>query len=271
MRLINVNDYTVQEFSTGSIPQYTILSHTWAEDEVTYQQIQQIDNRTRQKQGFEKIAFACRQSVKDGLKWTWVDTCCIDKTNNTELAEAINSMFRWYQEAARCYVYLTDVSATSRQRKWSAGSSGPPWESYFRVSKWFTRGWTLQELLAPASVYFFSREGTLLGDKRSLEQQIYEITGIAIAALRGEPLTSFGIEERFKWAEKRQTTREEDYAYSLLGIFDVFISPIYGERKANAVRRLRKEINDTLNSRDSPYHQRGTSRRKKCIATANIL
>jgi len=242
MRLIKVSDYSMREFLGAAVPKYSILSHTWDKDEVTFQDIQQFDDRTRQMQGFEKIRFACEQSVRDGLEWTWVDTCCIDKKNSAELSEAINSMFRWYHDAARCYVYLADVSVTNRKRKRSGGSSSPPWESAFRASRWFTRGWTLQELLAPASVQFFTQDGTMIGDKTSLQQQVHEVTGIAVSALRGYLLSSFDIEERFKWAENRQTTREEDRAYSLLGIFGVFISPIYGEGEAHAMRRLRKEI-----------------------------
>lgn len=102
--------------------------------------MQQLDDFTKQKQGFKKIRFACEQSKRDGLQWTWVDTCCIDKiNNNTELAETINSMFRWYRDATRCYVYLSDVSTTSRERELNAELSTPPWESAFRVSRWFTK------------------------------------------------------------------------------------------------------------------------------------
>jgi len=241
--------FCLTEFPVGvSIPSYAILSHTWGplSGEVTFQDL--VDRTGKDKAGYDKIRFCADQAQRHGLVYFWIDTCCIDRTNNAELAEAINSMFRWYRGAARCYVYLPDVSATScEQSDWP---SSPPWESAFRASRWFTRGWTLQELLAPASVEFFARGGTLLGSKMSLQQQIHEITGIAVRALRGDPLPGFGVEERFKWAESRQTTREEDWAYSLLGIFSVFISPIYGEGKAHAVRRLKKEINDTLSSPD---------------------
>ena len=150
-------------------------------------------------------------------------------------------MFRWYQEAAKCYVYLSDVSIA--KRKASDKFSEFTWEPVFRESRWFTRGWTLQELLAPGSVEFFSREGKQLGDKRTLERQIHEITGIAIPALRGTPLSQFRVDERLSWAESRQTTRKEDKAYSLLGIFDVFMSLIYGEGEENAFKRLSKKIN----------------------------
>jgi hypothetical protein len=232
MRLINVNDYSMKVFWSRDIPEYSILSHTWGDDEVTFQDMQQLDGYTSGEWGLEKIRFACGQSARDGLDWTWVDTCCIDKTNSTELNEAINTMFAWYHRAARCYVYLSDVSASSAM------------ESDFHTSKWFTRGWTLQELLAPKMVQFFTRDGSLLGDKTSLLRQIHEITGIAVPALQGDSIANFSVEERFTWAKNRQTTRDEDWAYSLLGIFGVFIPLISGEGKERAVRRLNVEIDN---------------------------
>jgi hypothetical protein len=116
------------------------------------------------------------------------------------------------------------------------------WESAFRGSRWFTRGWTLQELLAPDSVEFFSREGKRLGDKRALERQIHEITGIPVTALRGTPLSQFDAEERLLWAKSCQTTHKEDKAYSLFGIFDIQIPLLYGEGSDRALKRLREEI-----------------------------
>jgi hypothetical protein len=168
-----------------------------------------------------------------------VDTCCIDKSNNTELSEAINSMFRWYRNAAKCYVYLSDVSTNDYNQN---NLSPQSWEAAFRESRWFTRGWTLQELIAPPSVKFFSLEGKRLGDKKSLERQVHEVTGLAVQALQGSALFEFSIAERMSWAGKRETKREEDKAYSLLGIFDVHMPLIYGEGMKNAFRRLRKEI-----------------------------
>jgi hypothetical protein len=153
-------------------------------------------------------------------------------------------MFRWYQKAAKCYVYLSDVS--TRKRKASDTAIECNWESAFRDSEWFTRGWTLQELLAPRSVEFFSRDGKRLGDKLTLKRHIQEITGIPISALEGAPLSQFRIEERFSWAENRQTIRGEDKAYSLLGIFGIYLPLIYGESKEHAFKRLRKEIQDSL-------------------------
>jgi hypothetical protein len=151
-------------------------------------------------------------------------------------------MYRWYQRAKNCYVYLSDVS--TRKRKLGDDEPQNTWEQAFRKSKWFTRGWTLQELLAPTSVLFFSKEGKLLGDKKSLEQRIHEITEIPILVLRGSALSQFSAEQKFGWAKSRQTTREEDWAYSLLGIFEISMPVIYGEGRTKAVRRLEKEIDD---------------------------
>jgi hypothetical protein len=175
----------------------------------------------------------------DGLEYVWVDTCCIDKSNNNELSEAINSMFRWYHNAIKCYVYLSDVSTNNHDQ---SNLSLQSWEQAFRNSRWFTRGWTLQELLAPPSVEFFCSKGNRLGDKRSLEQQIHDITGIAVQALEGTPLSEFSVDERISWARTRQTKREEDRAYSLLGIFNAHMPLIYGEGMESAFSRLEEEI-----------------------------
>ena len=225
-----------------NIPSYAILSHTWGPDteEVTFRDL--IDGTGEDKIGYKKIKFCEEQVKRDGLQYFWIDTCCIDKSNNTELSTAINSMFRWYQNSARCYVYLSGISATGYE---SSHQSERAWEPAFRAHRWFSRGWTLQELLAPASVEFFTQDGWRLGDRRSLEQQIHEITEIAVPALRGSNLSQFDVKERFEWAEKRHTTREEDWVYCLLGIFGIFMPLIYGEGKANALRRLKKEIADT--------------------------
>ncbi|RYP57172.1 hypothetical protein DL770_010735 [Monosporascus sp. CRB-9-2] len=218
MRLLKCSDgqFKLTKDLVHDIPSYAILSHTWGPDteEVTFRDL--VDGTGKDKIGYEKIKFCAEQAKRDGLQYFWVDTCCIDKSNNTELSRAINSMFRWYQNAARCYVYLSEISATCYE---DSQQSGLAWESAFRAHRWFTRGWTLQELLAPASVEFFRQDGRRLGDKKCLEQQIHEITGIAVPALRGSDLSQFDVEERFKWAETRQTTHEEDWAYCLLGIF----------------------------------------------------
>ncbi|KAI4934090.1 hypothetical protein J4E86_011472 [Alternaria arbusti] len=234
--------FTEDIIRTDKIPPYAILSHTWGDEEVVFNDVKTFglqDIATKKKGAWEKIRFCARQAKLDGLEHFWVDTCCIDRANHTELSEAINSMFRWYQKADKCYVYLPDVKGKS-----SAEESRPSseWEAAFRVSRWFTRGWTLQELLAPRSVEFFSADGARLGDKDSLNQTIHEVTQIPIEALSGSDLSNFDVTERFSWAQKRQTTREEDGAYCLLGIVDCPLPLIYGEGKENALKRLRKEM-----------------------------
>ena len=224
---------------------YAILSHTWLvrnEDEVTYQDFV-LGNQEKKIVGYAKIQFCAERAAADGLEYLWVDTCCINKSNSEELLEAITTMFAWYRNATRCYAYLTDVIVAGTPDSEPSGHlSTHPWEPAFRSSRWFTRGWTLQELLAPASVEFYSAEGTRLGDKKSLQQCIYEITGIPYQALQGHDLSRFTIEERFKWSEGRKTKRSEDKAYCLLGIFNVFMTHLYGEGEHNAFDRLRNEI-----------------------------
>jgi hypothetical protein len=250
MRLLEYNDeseFRLIDSFGDETPQYAILSHTWGAEEVTFRDL--MDGTGKSKAGYDKIRFCAQQAADDGLQYFWVDTCCIDKSSSAELQEAINSMFRWYRYATKCYVYLSDVWARKHQA--SDRLSEQIWESAFRSSKWFTRGWTLQELLAPGpdSVEFFSHEGDRLGDKRTLEQQIHEITGIPITALRGTPLSQFDVGDRLSWAENRQTTREEDKAYSLFGIFDVQIPLLYGERRDKAFKRLLEEIDKPLKSK----------------------
>jgi hypothetical protein len=229
-----------EKFVDNAIPRYAILSHTWGSQEVTFEDM--VEDSGRNKAGFEKIKFCGTQAARDGLRYFWVDSCCIKKSSDAELSESLNSMFRWYYRAEKCFVYLSDVSIGKRKRK--DESTQHTWEQAFRESRWFTRGWTLQELLAPASVQFFSKEGSRLGDKQSLEQQIHETTGIPILALRGSALSHFSAEQKFGWAKNRKTTREEDWAYSLLGIFEISMPVVYGEGRTKAVRRLRKEIDD---------------------------
>jgi hypothetical protein len=244
MRLLECNDAGEISLTTylvgDDIPRYAILSHTWGmdSDEVSFKDL--IDGTGKSKPGYDKIWFCREQVRRDGLQYFWVDTCCIDKSNNTELSEAINSMFRWYRNAVKCYIYLWDVSRPAVDA--NDKSSQLPWELAFQKSRWFTRGWTLQELLAPTVVEFFSTEGEQLGDKRSLERHIHEITGIPVEALQGSSLSDFSVTERMLWIEKRETTREEDKAYSLLGIFNVYMPLIYGEGRESAFKRLWEEI-----------------------------
>jgi hypothetical protein len=251
MRLLKIDDddsFILEQFTENQAPPYAILSHTWGtgkDKEVTYQDV--IAKTGKSRPGFKKLEFCSFQAKADGLHYFWVDTCCIDKSHEKELTTALNSMYRWYKNAARCYVYLSDVSVRTQDGE----SNHVEWESAFYTSRWFTRGWTLQELLAPSIVVFYSQDGVRLGDKKTLQRQITTITGIAVEALRGQQLSTFSVEERLLWAEKRQTTEEEDKAYCLLGIFEISLPVINGEGQLRAMRRLEREIRESA----SPFTQ----------------
>ena len=237
-----------REPTSSHVPAYAILSHTWGKDEVTFQDMEATADmsKTIGKAGWRKIQFCAEQAAADGLQYFWIDTCCIDKKNAVELGAAINSMFRWYQNAAHCYVYLSDVSKPD-------GADGErAWKEAFRSSRWFTRGWTLQELIAPRLVNFFSLEGERLGSKSMLKPEIHVITGIAKNALRGDVLSNYSIKERRSWAERRNTTIEEDEAYCLIGICGVSMLPNYGEGRDHAFRRLEEEIHKLYKGRPPP-------------------
>ena len=242
------------------VPPYAILSHTWgqASDEVTFEDMKS-PNRSRilnRKKGYKKLEFCGNRATEDGFRYFWIDTCCINKSNNTELAEAINSMFRWYREAAVCYVYLSDVfrSKINDQINVAAAAFYPlpalgllaslvPAEyRLLETSRWMTRSWTLQELLAPRKVLFFSREGKLLGDKQTLKDLLHGVTGIPKGALEGKTLSEYSVADRMAWAAKRSATKVEDKAYSLFGVFGVHLPLLYGEGEKNAFRRLKDEI-----------------------------
>jgi tetratricopeptide (TPR) repeat protein len=237
------------DFRSHSIPPYAILSHRWGNpiSEVLFGDIE--SNAYHKKDGYRKIEFCAKQAAQDQLKYFWIDTCCIDKWNLRELSNSINSMFHWYKNAAKCYVFLSDVSVPSIHQH-------SDWEASFRQSNWFQRGWTLQELIAPISVEFYSDEGRRIGDKTSLEQLVHEITKLPLAVLQNCPLDQFTITERMQWANNRKTTEEEDIVYCLLGILNISIPVSYGEGKEKALGSLRAEI-DVANSAPSiiPFSQ----------------
>lgn len=245
MRLINVRSYKLETFLGSQTPPYAILSHTWGKHEISFEQMQSqgfpaelsTDGmHTDPTDGYMKIFYACQQARSDGLEYAWVDTCCIDKSSSAEISEAINSMFHWYRQAEFCYAYLSDV-----QRPENPGEV----RSQFRHSKWFTRGWTLQELLAPMKLRFYCQEWQLIGPITALYATIEDITGIKTLYLQKDwspfMFRHASIATRMSWASKRETTRLEDMAYSLLGIFDVNMPLLYGEGE-KAFIRLQEEI-----------------------------
>jgi hypothetical protein len=207
MRLLHAGSIQPVSFEEDIIPDYAILSHTWGDDEVSFQDIHSPGAAS--KAGYAKIRYACQEALRRGLKYVWVDTCCIDKTSSAELSEAINSMFRWYKYARVCFGYLSDVPV---------GEVDSP-KSAFASSRWFSRGWTLQELLAPIELEFFSSDWEKLGSKRDLSRQISDITGIGEGFIAGAyPLSDASIAKKMSWASCRETTRNEDLAYCLLGL-----------------------------------------------------
>jgi hypothetical protein len=218
---------------------YAILSHTWGTDDEEVSFLDLTQGLENTKKGYKKLRFCGKQAAHDGLHYFWVDTCCIDKSSSAELSTAITSMFRWYGGAVKCYVYLRDVSTRNVE---SINPPGRSWELAFRSNRWFKRGWTLQELLAPRLVEFFDSDGTRLGDKESLEEVLHEVTKIPPRALRNAPLDEFSVDERMSWVEDRETKHGEDKAYSLLGLFGVSMAPIYGEGVDRAFARLQREI-----------------------------
>lgn len=233
MRLLNVNTLQFGDFFNSQVPKYCILSHRWGADEVTHENVKQ-QKFNQYSPGFHKLAGACKLAQKCGYTWIWADMCCIDKSSSAELAEAITSMFIFYSQADLCIAYLTDVPANCSA-----------WQEkmyHFYQSEWFTRGWTLQELLAPSSLHFYDHGFNYIGSKTELCGLVSECTGIAAEYLDGRKrFNDASISSRMSWASRRKTTRLEDEAYCLLGVFGVSIPPCYGEGAA-AFYRLQCEI-----------------------------
>ena len=255
MRLLNARTLEVEEFiDDATRPPFAILSHTWTKDEVSFQDIQCLE-RSRRKSGFEKIQFTCQQALQDELTHAWVDTCCIDKTSSAELSEAINSMFRWYKESTVCYAFLVDVQDARLRRPstrgWSERFKSVPLyspgsateaEKRFVRSRWFTRGWTLQELIAPSKVVFYGPEWSYLGEMLDLVPLVSHASRIPAAILTKQAnLFQVSAAKRMSWASTRQTTKIEDEAYCLLGLFNVNMALLYGEGR-KAYRRLQEHI-----------------------------
>jgi len=233
MHLLKACTRQLEEFSHKP-PAYAILSHRWRHGEVQFDDIRKDGTTCSLIPGYAKIERCCAQAVQDGLEYVWIDTCCIDKRSSAVLSESLNSMFAWYRAAHVCYAYLDDVSSDEGLDEENAG---------FEDSEWFARGWTLQELLAPETLYFFARDWTMIGSKISLASTVARITGIhSDALLYPERLYFFSIATRMSWAARRRTTKDEDMAYSLMGIFDVHMPIIYGEGGKKAFSRLQHEI-----------------------------
>lgn len=238
MRLLHTETLQLETHNGPKFPPYAILSHTWSDDEILFQQIEITNNRTTimEKKSWGKVVNACRKARQNSppLKHIWIDTCCIDQASSAELSEAVNSMFRWYESAAVCYAYLDDVEGTIHGTE--------SLEDSMKRARWFLRGWTLQELIAPASVIFFSADWEIIGTKDSLRNIISSVTGVDVdVLLKPQLLPTRSIARRMSWAANRDTKRPEDIAYCLMGIFNVNMPLIYGEGN-KAFIRLQEEI-----------------------------
>jgi Heterokaryon incompatibility protein (HET) len=233
MRLLNTESMRLEEFHGSNIPPYAILSHTWGKEEVSFQDL--VGGDATKLRECKKIIGCRNQAVSDGYRYIWVDTCCIDKTSSAELSEAINSMFCWYREAEVCYAYLADVDIKTDLTHL---------QSAIEKSRWFTRGWTLQELVAPSDVVFYDSDWAEIGTKTDLAEIISNVTGIGVTVLLKGKMNNFddySVAKRMFWASKRMTTRVEDEAYCLMGLFGVNMPLLYGENQ-KAFFRLQEEI-----------------------------
>lgn len=253
MRLLNTKTLELVSKPDNDIPAYAILSHTWGSSEVSLQEMQGFSGKPasaagrvrlrRTERGLKKIIDAAELASSDGYEWIWIDTCCIDKTSSAELSEAINSMYRWYENSGVCYVYLEDVAAPTFGERKSLHTDD--FYSSLSKSRWVTRGWTLQELIAPQLVQFHSHDWELIGGKedRMFQFALERATGIEIGILSGQTtVAEVSVANRMKWACRRQTTRFEDTAYCLMGIFAVNMPLLYGEGEQRAFIRLQEEI-----------------------------
>ncbi|KAI1427645.1 heterokaryon incompatibility protein-domain-containing protein [Xylaria sp. FL1777] len=266
MRLLHVKKKKLEDFSTRDIPNYVILSHCWrsGHNEIIYEDVEYSQPESwkdKKKEAAEKVLNACAEADKLGYEYVWIDTCCIDKRSSSELSEAINSMFSWYRNSARCIAFLDDVDNLDQ----------------LDSSRWFTRGWTLQELIAPDNVWFYNKNWSYIGDRFSMAKRLSVLTRIDEVILRHghEPeltnwddhicedrgydftcycgidyfdndrlrgiLDTYSVAGIMSWAADRQTSREEDIAYCLMGLFDVNMPLLYGE-KEKAFIRLQEEI-----------------------------
>ena len=242
MRVIDCSTLTLHSVEGSQTSPYATLSHTWTDDEVLFGDVSDQSIR-ESKKGWSKIRMACQKASLRGLRFAWVDTCCIDKSSSAELSENINSMFKIYAQASVCYAYLADI-------KVPIGYHAHPGQPLPDITqcRWFKRGWTLQELIAPTDLVFFDQDWALIGSRRELSDQISRTTNIPKNVLNGQSMSSIRsllnsctISMRMSWAAGRTTTRPEDMAYSLLGIFDINMPMLYGEG-SRAFSRLQEEL-----------------------------
>ena len=258
MRLLRVSTLEFSSFPPDEIPKYAILSHKWGREESSFQEATRKHNDDVEKEGYKKVKDFAEYVMKSlpHVKWIWIDTCCINQESSAELTEAIISMYKWYSGAEVCFAYL--AGATRRDDL-----------EEFKGDEWFRRGWTLQELIAPATVVFLTRTWEVIGHKgktgrcRSgidlesgpvLTAPLVAVTGIPKVVLDDfKQSRNLGVEERLAWADGRKTTRDEDMSYCLLGIFDVGMSARYGEGGEHARTRLFEAIDRASGDYEQKY------------------
>ncbi|KAI8184825.1 het domain protein [Colletotrichum sp. SAR 10_77] len=260
MWLIDTKTLQLELVNSPPAVKYAILSHTWSKDEVTFKNMRHLP-KAKKHAGYNKIASTCKLARNRGIQYAWVDTCCIDKTSSAELSEAINSMFLWYQQATVCFVFLEDLFAIESREvspSTAAISSQSPCPRHFDVDdesdlarlaacKWFTRGWTLQELIASSTVEFYDSHWFKIFTKETAARALSSITRIEVGILEMKTrLKDVPVAVKMSWAAHRETERPEDRAYSLLGIFDINMPMLYGEGN-KAFQRLQEEIANRTN------------------------
>ncbi|KAH7349796.1 heterokaryon incompatibility protein-domain-containing protein [Plectosphaerella cucumerina] len=250
MRCLNTTTFEIREADQAWFKHhgYAILSHRWQQSEVLFDQATRCANDLRRttgrhaNAGMDKILGACITARQLSIEWMWIDSCCINKTYSAELLEALNSMFNWYKDAVVCITFLGDVISRGPT---SASPDSPAVfhdERTGKPSVWFTRGWTLQELLAPTKMYFYDANWRFFGSRTQLAVALARITGIARPYLTGERhFRDACIATKMSWMAGRTTTREEDMAYSMAGIFNVSLDAQYGEGR-NAFMRLQRAL-----------------------------
>ena len=245
MRLLERNEVgkiSLTSFDDDKVPPYAILSHRWDREEVLLKDM--MNGTAESKRGYHKIRFCAEQAWLDGLRYCWVDTCCTNQSSSAELSESINRMYRGYQSADRCYVYLTDI-LKDEYGEWFKY----PEEANRERPRWFTRGWSLQELLASRDVIFYDSDWERLGNRTEPSNAIHAFTNVPISALIERDVRSYSKRECMSWIEGKNTKKPEDLAYSMLGIFNVSLVVNYGEGAKSAFRRLKQAI-DTYEEDD---------------------
>jgi hypothetical protein len=255
MRLLHTRELRFEEFFDDQIPDYAILSHRWGDGEISYQTLnsviempssdpKKLTHRKLSGPGFDKIR-NFRQKVGQSWDWVWIDTCCINKESSAELSEAINLMYRWYKYAKTCYIYLSDVECAGRagQRR-NTDVIDEVELQQIKASQWFTRGWTLQELLAPRTALFFDKNWSYIGARvnPALCAAISQTTGIERDFIvQRKRLDQACVAKKMSWLSMRRTSRIEDIAYCVLGLFGVNMPLLYGEGR-KAFMRLQLEL-----------------------------